>query len=85
MEVKTNTEWSAYVVGQMHKYRITGVELASRCKHATGDKYSPTYLSSVLNGKKEFSGPEAEAQTRDVILAALEGLVAEREVITDEN
>ena len=39
-------EWTAEVVAQMHKYSISGIELAK----ASG--YSNAYLSLMLNGHK---------------------------------
>ncbi len=38
-----NDDWTADVVGQMHKYRISNVQLAAACG------YTPAYLSTVLN------------------------------------
>lgn len=46
--VAFNEDWTADVVGRMHKYRITNVQLAEACG------YTPAYLSTVLNGKKTF-------------------------------
>lgn len=59
---KLNEEWSAEVVGRMHRYRITRAELASKCH------YSLTYLSLVLNGMKEFSSDKAKEKTKNKII-----------------
>lgn len=63
-----NEDWTADVVGRMHKYRITNVQLAEACE------YSPAYLSTVLNGKKTFESEETKKKTKDRILDALSGL-----------
>lgn len=63
---KLNEEWTAEVVGRMHRYRITRAELASKCH------YSQTYLSLVLNGIKEFSSEKAKEKTKAKILKNLE-------------
>lgn len=54
-----NEEWTARVVGRMHKYRISRAELASKCH------YSLTYISLVLNGNKEFKSEYAKQKTRE--------------------
>lgn len=56
-----NEEWTARVVGRMHKYRISRAELASKCH------YSLTYISLVLNGNKEFKSEYAKQKTREKI------------------
>lgn len=66
--VAFNEDWTADVVGRMHKYRITNVQLAEACD------YTPAYLSTVLNGKKTFESEETKAKTKDRILDALKGL-----------
>ena len=66
MALVLNEDWTAYVVGEMHKYRVSNVDLAKECG------YHHTYLSTVLNGNKEFSGGEAAEKTKEHILAALE-------------
>ena len=63
-----NEDWTADVVGRMHKYRITNVQLAEACG------YTPAYLSTVLNGKKTFESEETKVKTKDRILDALKGL-----------
>lgn len=65
--VAFNEDWTADVVGRMHKYRISNVQLAKACK------CSPAYLSTVLNGKK-FRNEETKEKTKDRILDALKGL-----------
>lgn len=57
--VAFNEDWTADVVGRMHKYRITNVQLAEACD------YTPAYLSTVLNGKKTFESEETKAKTTD--------------------
>lgn len=71
MGIVLNEDWTAYVVGEMHKYRIRNPELAAACN------YHPAYLSTVLNGNKELS-EEGREKTRDHILACLEKLKAEK-------
>ena len=66
--VAFNEDWTADVVGRMHKYRISNVQLAEACD------YTPAYLSTVLNGKKTFESEETKAKTKDRILDALAGL-----------
>lgn len=58
-------DWTADVVGRMHKSRITGLQLAEKVG------ITNAYLSTVLNGHK---GTES---TKVKILAALESLEAE--------
>lgn len=75
--IKTNPDWTAEVVGQMHKFRITGAELADACG------YTPAYLSMVLNARKEFASEESRTSTREHIVAALDTLIA-RKTRTDD-
>lgn len=63
-----NDDWTANVVGRMHKFRITNVQLAEECN------YSAAYLSTVLNGKKEFESEESKQKTMNIILDALNRL-----------
>ena len=72
MALVLNEDWTAYVAGEMHKYRIRNPELAEECG------YHHTYLSTVLNGSKEFSSDEAADKTKNHILAALDRLKAKR-------
>ena len=58
-------DWTADVVGRMHKARITGVQLAKRAG------MSNAYLSMVLNGHK------GNEDTKCKILVALQELEAE--------
>ncbi len=60
-----NEEWTADVIREMHRYRITRSELASKCH------YSLTYLSLVLNCNKEFSSEYAKEKTKKKILKCL--------------
>ena len=65
MSAILNEDWTADVVGRMHRCRITNEQLARECG------YSATYLSTVLNGKKELSDKGKES-TKDTIIKALE-------------
>lgn len=65
-------DWTAYVAGEMHKFRIKNPELAQACG------YHPTYLSTVLNCNKEFGSDEAAQKTREHILVTLEKLKARK-------
>lgn len=65
---RLNEEWTAEVVGKLHRLNITQIELARACR------YTPSYLSMVLNGKKHFESAYAERVTRKRICKALEGL-----------
>lgn len=62
---KLNEDWTADVVGRLHKYRISRQEFADRCG------YSLTYISLVLNCIKEFSSEKAKARTKKHILDVL--------------
>lgn len=80
METILNEEWTAEIVGLMHKYRITGVQLAAECENPSGERYdktgySPAYLSQVLNGRKVFESEEAKENTKATIYAALNRLI----------
>ena len=70
---KLNEEWTAEVVGRMHRYRISKKELASKCH------YSLTYLSLVLNCVKEFSTETAKEKTKNKILKCLRAIEEEIE------
>lgn len=74
-----NEDWTADVVGQMHKYKIKNPELAAEAE------YTPAYVSTVLNGNKELSADALE-KTKERILSALSRLVSRRmeEVEADE-
>lgn len=65
-----NEEWTADVVGRMHRARIKNSTLAEECG------YTAAYLSTVLNGGKQFESEEAKQKTKDRIFAALEALEA---------
>lgn len=65
METELNEEWTAEVVGRMHRCRIRSVELADRCG------YSAPYLSTVLNCKKHFESEESKERTKKRIFACL--------------
>lgn len=63
--------WTANVVGRMHRYGIAQDELARKCK------YSPQYLSQVLNGKREYKSEEAKRKVRSIIFESLRELEME--------
>ncbi len=65
MESIFNEDWTADVIGRMHKFRITNVQLAAECG------YTPAYLSTVLNGRKTFESEDTKQRTKDKILNAL--------------
>ena len=78
-----NAAWTADVVGRMHRYRITNIELADRCVYKITDdgekkSYSPQYISAILNGKKGFESEDAALKTKRRILSALDELILER-------
>ncbi len=76
-----NEDWTAEVVGRMHRFRITNLALAEACG------YSAAYLSTVLNGHKQFESEDAKLKTKDRILNALteiESKIAEN-VESDES
>ena len=86
MKVVFNEDWTAYVVGQMHKYKISNQELAARCYDPKKRKkgITPSYLSTILHCNKELS-EQGEANTRNLILTALAEIISEREAaITNE-
>lgn len=60
-----NDEWTAYVVGRLHRFRISRKELADKCG------YTLTYLSMVLNNYKEFSCERSKERTKNHILKSL--------------
>jgi nitroimidazol reductase NimA-like FMN-containing flavoprotein (pyridoxamine 5'-phosphate oxidase superfamily) len=65
METLLNEDWTADVVGRMHKCRISNVQLAEECN------YSAAYLSTVLNGNKVFENDDAKRKTKDRIIEGL--------------
>lgn len=67
-----NEQWTGDVVGKMHVYRISNSELAEKCG------ITSSYLSMLLNGKKEFSSPEVKQKTIDKVVATLEELINEK-------
>jgi len=62
-----NEDWTADVVGRMHRCRISNALLAKE------SGYSAAYLSTVLNGNKDLSA-DGKEQTKDKIFKALERL-----------
>ena len=67
-KVELRELWTAEVVGKMHRYGITNKMLAKKCW------YTPSYISMVLNGKKEFSSEEAKERTKNHIIATVDKL-----------
>ena len=65
MALALNEDWTADVVGRMHKFRIRNSDLAERAG------YDPAYVSTVLNDSKTFGSPEAKEKTKQRILTAL--------------
>lgn len=57
-----NEEWTADIVGKLHRINMTHKEFADRCGYTAG------YLSMVLHGKKRFTSTYAEKLTRKHIL-----------------
>lgn len=68
MDVLLNEDWTADVVGRMHRYRIRNVQLAKECN------YSAAYLSTILNGNKVFENNEAKEKTKNRIMEGLSRL-----------
>lgn len=69
MSDRFNEPWTVDIVGQLHKYRITAEELARECS------YAPTYVSTVLNGKKRFESEKSKERTRDILYAGLNRII----------
>ena len=65
MDALLNEDWTADIVGRMHRCRISNVQLAEECN------YSAAYLSTVLNGNKVFENDEAKEKTKDRIMEGL--------------
>lgn len=65
MEAILNEDWTADVVGRMHRCKIKNEQLALECG------YSAAYLSTVLNGNKDLS-ERGKEETKDRIFKALE-------------
>lgn len=61
-KVELRELWTAEVVGKMHRYGITQKQLAKRCM------YTPSYISQVLNCKKEFASEESKQRTKEHII-----------------
>lgn len=76
MDAILNEDWTADVIGRMHKYRITNLQLAETCG------FTAAYLSTVLNGRKQFKSASSKEETKDKILQALAEL--EDTVIKDQ-
>lgn len=65
MGMVLNEDWTADVVGRMHRCKIRNEQLAQECG------YTATYLSTVLNGNKDLS-EKGKEETKDRIFKALE-------------
>lgn len=76
MEAILNEDWTADVVGRMHRCRISNAQLAKE------SGYSAAYLSTVLNGNKDLS-VEGKERARDRIFKALERIES-RILVTGE-
>ena len=63
-------EWTANVVGRMHRYGIKNDELAKRCG------FTPQYLSMVLNCKKKLTA-EGKTNVKRIIFGNLQELELE--------
>lgn len=70
--MNVSEEWTAKVMYHLHYYKITSSELAMKCG------YTASYISSVLNGKKEFKSEDSKNKTKERILYALDQLERER-------
>lgn len=68
---RLNEEWTAYVVGRMHLYRISRKELADKCNYTT------PYLSTVLNCNKEFESETSKEKTKIHIMESLDEMTSE--------
>lgn len=76
MDAILNEDWTADAIGRMHKYRITNLQLAEACG------FTAAYLSTVLNGRKQFKSASSKEEIKDKILQALAEL--EDTVIKDQ-
>lgn len=65
---RLNEEWTAEIVGKLHRLNSTQIELAKKCG------YTASYLSMVLNGKTKFESEYAASFTRRRICRAMEEL-----------
>ena len=70
-----NEDWTADVVGRMHRLRISNAALAEACG------YNPAYLSIVLDGRKSFKDDASQEATKGRILNALSEL--ERKIMLE--
>lgn len=74
---KLKEEWTANVIGRLHRLNATQAELARRCG------YTPQYLCMVLNCKKIFESEYAKKCTQKKILKAL--CTMEEEILGGEH
>lgn len=57
MDALLNEDWTAEVVGRMHRCRISNLQLAEECG------YSAAYLSTVLNGNNDIKNRKNSYQS----------------------
>lgn len=57
--------WTGEVIGKLHQLGESQIDLAKRCG------YTPQYLCSVLNCKKQFESSYAKELTKKKIFRAL--------------
>lgn len=62
---RLNEEWTAEVVGRLHRINVTQKELADECG------YTAQYLCQVLNCKKKFESDYSKKFTMRRIFNAL--------------
>lgn len=72
-----NENWTVYIVGQMHRYRITSAELAKRIG------WTPAYLSTILNGRKKLKSDVSKYKVKTKILSTLRDMI--REIMEGED
>lgn len=75
--MKLNENWTVYVVGQMHRYRITSAELSKKLD------VTPAYLSTILNCRRAFKSEAAKYKIKVKILSALRDMI--REIMEGED
>lgn len=76
MSAILNEDWTAEIVGRMHRFKIRNEQLAQECG------YTAAYLSTVLNGNKDLS-EKGKEETKNRIFEALERI--ESRILTTGN
>lgn len=71
MKRKLNEEWTGIVVGKMHQWGITNMELGQKCG------YTAQYISMLLNGKKAFHTEDAKEKTKNHVMRTLAEIIEE--------